>query len=82
MVTLRIHKPRDSNSLSLTQICLLGYPGLTEPGALPQHMNSSLSWLELLYHCINHIPGVKEPVLNAVEQQQDQIGRASCRERV
>lgn len=39
-VSIRIHRPRDSLSLGLSQICILGYPGLCEPGSVPQKNNT------------------------------------------
>jgi len=49
MVTMRIHKPTDSATVGLTQICVLGYPGLSESGSQTQHTDArydliSASW--------------------------------------
>uniref|UniRef100_A0A8C4Q1J4 Dual E2 ubiquitin-conjugating enzyme/E3 ubiquitin-protein ligase BIRC6 n=1 Tax=Eptatretus burgeri TaxID=7764 RepID=A0A8C4Q1J4_EPTBU len=74
-VCLRLHRPRDSGTLGLSQIKLLGLTAfgcmscsaVTNP-FLPtedQVSKSSIGWLRLLHHCMTHVADLEGPMASA-----------------
>ncbi|XP_071961824.1 dual E2 ubiquitin-conjugating enzyme/E3 ubiquitin-protein ligase BIRC6-like isoform X2 [Antedon mediterranea] len=71
-VCLKLHRPRDSSSIGLSQIMLLGLSAFSNSSANQNPFlltedaasKSSVGWLRLLHHCLTYSPSL-EPMMSA-----------------
>ncbi|XP_062579414.1 baculoviral IAP repeat-containing protein 6-like [Saccostrea cucullata] len=77
MVTIRLHKARDSMTIGLSQIMLMGYSAFGDSSSAPQNVfmpnedyvaRSSVRWIRLLHHCLTAYKEVEEAVANSAAQ--------------
>ncbi|OWF45700.1 baculoviral IAP repeat-containing protein 6-like isoform X2 [Mizuhopecten yessoensis] len=73
-VTIRLHKARDSMTIGLSQIQLVGYSAFGDTGNAPQNIfmptedfvsRSSVRWIRLLHHCMTAHKEVESQVAAA-----------------
>ncbi|XP_077439054.1 dual E2 ubiquitin-conjugating enzyme/E3 ubiquitin-protein ligase BIRC6 isoform X1 [Vanacampus margaritifer] len=74
-VCLRLHRPRDANTLGLSQIKLLGLTAFGNTSSatvnnpfLPsedQVSKTSIGWLRLLHHCLTHVSDLEAMMASA-----------------
>ncbi|XP_028983369.1 baculoviral IAP repeat-containing protein 6 isoform X2 [Betta splendens] len=74
-VCLRLHRPRDANTLGLSQIKLLGLTAFGNTSSatvnnpfLPsedQVSKTSIGWLRLLHHCLSHVSELESMMASA-----------------
>ncbi|XP_069118544.1 baculoviral IAP repeat-containing protein 6-like isoform X2 [Argopecten irradians] len=73
-VTIRLHKARDSMTIGLSQIQLVGYSAFGDTGNAPQNIfmptedfvsRSSVRWIRLLHHCMTAHKEVENQVAAA-----------------
>ncbi|XP_064411867.1 baculoviral IAP repeat-containing protein 6 isoform X3 [Latimeria chalumnae] len=74
-VCLRLHRPRDANTLGLSQIKLLGLTAFGSTSSatvnnpfLPsedQVSKTSIGWLRLLHHCLTHVSELEAMMASA-----------------
>ncbi|XP_022332916.2 dual E2 ubiquitin-conjugating enzyme/E3 ubiquitin-protein ligase BIRC6-like isoform X4 [Crassostrea virginica] len=87
MVTIRLHRARDSMTIGLSQIMLMGYSAFGDSCAAPQNMfmpnedyvaRSSVRWIRLLHHCLTAYKEVEECVANAAAQTPNLMNTCSA----
>ncbi|XP_013417535.1 baculoviral IAP repeat-containing protein 6 [Lingula anatina] len=73
-VTIRLHKPKDSTTVGLSQILLMGYTAFGDSSYRNPNVfapsedfvsRTSIGWLRLLHHCLSHVEAMAEPIAAA-----------------
>ncbi|XP_067680641.1 baculoviral IAP repeat-containing protein 6-like isoform X2 [Haliotis asinina] len=72
-ITIRLHKARDSMTIGLSQILLMGYSAFRDTGTKPgasfsaedSVSHSSIGWIRLLHHCLTAFDDVEDRVAAA-----------------
>ncbi|XP_064622207.1 baculoviral IAP repeat-containing protein 6-like isoform X2 [Lineus longissimus] len=85
-VTLRLHKPRDSNTMGLSQILVMGYTAFGEGGSKgalasspeEQVTRTSMCWMRLLHHCMTSVDGMGDQVAEAASPTPSLLNTCSA----
>jgi baculoviral IAP repeat-containing protein 6 len=82
VITIRLHKPRDSQTIGLSQIMLMGYMAFSETNVASRLTNvltpmedyvsrTSIGWLRLLHHCLTQSDELRSAVTQAAAPTTD-----------